>query len=230
MPDDQEQQNPAQTGPQTRSAAQHPERPGVQAPTTGQHPGYYPPPTGYYQQPPRKRKVWPWILLGIVVLFFGGCFAVVGVVGSSIDSASKNNGSSGNSTASGQGATAPGIGQEVRDGKFAFTVTDVQRGQSAGTATARGEFIIVTMTVKNTGSEPQSYFTENQTLFDSAGRKYAADSTAGLSMNRDSMVINLNPGFDLAVQVPFDVPVGTQPAAIEVHDSAFSGGSKIRLS
>jgi hypothetical protein len=30
--------------------------------------------------------VWPWVLLGIVILFLGGCFAFVALIGSSIDS------------------------------------------------------------------------------------------------------------------------------------------------
>ena len=38
----------------------------------------------------------------------------------------------------------------------------------ADTTDARGEFIILSMAVKNTGNEPRSYFAENQKLFDSA--------------------------------------------------------------
>jgi hypothetical protein len=40
----------------------------------GQQP--YPPP-----YPPRKRKVWPWILLAVAVLVFGGCVAIIGAAG-----------------------------------------------------------------------------------------------------------------------------------------------------
>jgi hypothetical protein len=50
-----------------------------------------------------------------------------------------------------------------------------------------------------------------------------------MAIVKDSMVIDLNPGFDLNVTVPFDVPVGTTPAMLEVRDSAFSGGAKIKL-
>ncbi|WP_157224227.1 MmpS family transport accessory protein [Nocardia paucivorans] len=32
-----------------------------------------------YPQPPRrKRRIWPWVLIAVVVLLFGGCFALVG--------------------------------------------------------------------------------------------------------------------------------------------------------
>jgi hypothetical protein len=190
-----------------------------QPPPPGGYPGYYPPPPGYYQQP-KKRKVWPWVLIGVVVLMFGGCFAFVGIIGSAVHSSTQHR--------SGEGSAAmPGFGQEVRDGKFAFTVTGVSRAPTVGTTQARGEFVIVAMNVKNTGAQPQDYFASNQKLFDAAGRQYAADPMA---ISKDSMVINLNPGFDLNVMVPFDVPVGTTLATIEVHDSVFSDGAKVKLS
>lgn len=57
-------------------------------------------------------------------------------------------------------------------------------------------FVIVTMTVKNTGNEPRSYFASNQKLIDTAGREFAADTMADLNFNEESMVMNLNPGLD----------------------------------
>lgn len=206
-------------------------------------PGWYPDPSGaggtrYWDgnqwgptapQPVKKRKVWPWIVLAVVVLFFGGCAAIVGVVGSSISS-----NTSSSSAGKGDSATA-GVGQEVRDGKFAFTVTNVRTAPDAGTSKARGEFVIVTMTVTNIGNQPQSFFVQNQKLFDSGGREFAADSMAALGINGDengdntSMLTDMNPGFKVTVQVPFDVPPGTKPATLELHDSAFSGGVKVKL-
>ncbi|MEU6565276.1 MmpS family transport accessory protein [Nocardia nova] len=55
--------------------------------------GQYPqgPPPGYYQ-PPKKRKKWPWVLGGIVLLFavlLGGCMALVGGAVNSVDKESK---------------------------------------------------------------------------------------------------------------------------------------------
>jgi hypothetical protein len=38
----------------------------------------YPP---QYPQPPKKRKVWPWVLLIVVLAMFGGCVAIVGTAG-----------------------------------------------------------------------------------------------------------------------------------------------------
>ncbi|TWS19753.1 hypothetical protein FK268_23685, partial [Tsukamurella sputi] len=48
----------------------------------------YPP-----QQPPKKRKKWPWVLLGIFILIvalFGGCMAVVGKAVDEVDKESKS--------------------------------------------------------------------------------------------------------------------------------------------
>jgi hypothetical protein len=57
----------------------------------------------------------------------------------------------------------PRIGQEVRDGKFGFVVTSVNRSKIAGNPTnpymttkAQGEFLNVHLTVTNTGDKPQT--------------------------------------------------------------------------
>lgn len=49
------------------------------------------PPPGYYQ-PPKKKRVWPWVLGGIVLFFIliiGGCFAFFGGVASEIEKESE---------------------------------------------------------------------------------------------------------------------------------------------
>jgi hypothetical protein len=40
---------------------------------------------------------------------------------------------------------------------------------------------------------------------------------------------DMNPGFNLALKVPFDVPTGTVRAAIELHDSVFSNGARVQV-
>ena len=39
----------------------------------------------------------------------------------------------------------------------------------------------------------------------------------------------INPGNSIQVQAAFDVPPGTQPAELELHDSMFSDGVKLQL-
>jgi hypothetical protein len=52
----------------------------------------YPPPGYYYQQSPRKRPVWPWVLGTVFLLVFLGfaaCFAFVGGVANNINKESQ---------------------------------------------------------------------------------------------------------------------------------------------
>lgn len=133
--------------------------------------------------------------------------------------------------------TAAAAGSSVRDGKFEFRVTGMTRAKQAGDlsnqfmiADAQGEFIILTLSVTNIGDEPQSYFGSNQKLIDTAGREYGVDSKADMWMNDEGAIMaDINPGNSIQVKMAFDVPPGTQPAELEVHDSMFSGGAKVRL-
>ena len=172
-----------------------------------------------------KEQAWLWIVLAIIavpVLFFGGCATLVAIGMHSDDS----------STSSG-GSPHPdgGLNQQVRDGKFEFVVSDVSVATHwYGDPKPRGQWVIATMTVRNIGKEPQSFFVQNQKLLDAAGNEYAADSMAAMSMNQDSMALDLGPGFTITVKVPFDVPPGTAPDKVELHDSAFSGGATVKVS
>jgi hypothetical protein len=130
----------------------------------------------------------------------------------------------------------PGIDQEARDGKFAFTVTGVETAKTAGNpsnqfeqTTAQGVYVIVSMTVRNVGNQSQSFFAANQKLKDTAGRQFSADSSADMWINQEIQT-DINPGNQVNAKVAFDVPTGTQPSEIELHDSMFSGGTPVRLS
>jgi hypothetical protein len=96
------------------------------------------------------------------------------------------------------------------------------------TVSAQGEFIVVTLSVSNIGNVPQSYFGQNQKLIDASGREYGANSEADMYMN-DAAFGDINPGNSIQVRVAFDVPPGTSPAELELHDSMFSGGASVRL-
>jgi hypothetical protein len=149
---------------------------------------------------------------------------------SSIASEVSKNSPTGGGDTSSRGSDAANMGEEVRDGKFSFRVTDSGVARPEPGLTPRGAFIIVTLQVSNVGNEPQSFFVQNQKLIDNQGREYAADTMAAIRMNEDAMALDLGPGFDITVYVPFDVPLGTQPQYIELHDSAFSGGALVDIS
>ncbi|MFG3410294.1 DUF4352 domain-containing protein [Streptomyces sp. NPDC048142] len=131
---------------------------------------------------------------------------------------------------------APGIGDPVRDGKFEFTVTRLQPGLPRIGSTdfgseAQGQFILVHMTVKNIGSESQTFNGSDQKLFDAKDREYSADSGAAIYLDESESFLNsINPGNSVAGIVVFDVPKDVTPVKLEVHDSIFSGGATINLS
>jgi hypothetical protein len=128
-------------------------------------------------------------------------------------------------------AATAGTGDEVQDGSFAFTVTDVETdvqalGESFLRTEAQGIYVLVHVTVRNVGSESQTVMGANQTLLDTQGREFAADSSAAL-MNvpdSESLYTPINPGNGVDGVLVFDVPEGLTPAAIELHESMFSGG------
>lgn len=132
---------------------------------------------------------------------------------------------------------AAGIGDPVRDGKFEFTVTDVESGQDKVgeneflTQEAQGEFTLVTMKIENIGDEPQTFFSDNVTGTDAKGREVASDSTATLYANEgnDAWISEINPGNSIEAIVVFDTAKGVKLVAVEVKDSAFSGGATISL-
>jgi hypothetical protein len=134
--------------------------------------------------------------------------------------------------------TTASAGSTVRDGKFEFRVLNVEPADQAGSADGnpyeqvkpQGQFIIVTMSVANIGDQPQSYFGQNQKLIDPSGRQYGVNSEADIYLNSNSGLGDINPGNSIQVKEAFDVPPGTVPSALEVHDSMLSGGATVRLS
>lgn len=204
-------------------------------------PGWYPDPSGkpgmrffdgyrwLDSAPPRaksKHKVWPWIAGGTAVFVL-----LIGMIGAA--------GSSDKRTAT----TAPvvtaepasaSVGSEVRDGKFSFVVTQVERpGKTVGAANnqfmqsdAQGEWVVVHMTVTNIGSVSQS-FTPSAQVLKVGDKSYESSSLA--SMYLDSSYTDINPGNSIQVRLPFDVPKGAQPSKIILHDSSLSGGATVIL-
>ncbi|MDH6239737.1 DUF4352 domain-containing protein [Aurantimicrobium minutum] len=130
----------------------------------------------------------------------------------------------------------PGIGAPAVDGKFTFTVTAVECGIPAvGSdvlgATAQGQYCRVSLTVENTGNEPQFMFADNQKGFDAEGREFAPDTSAMIYDGEASgaWMKEINPGNTLTGSLLYDIPAGASLTSLELHDSAFSAGVKVNL-
>jgi hypothetical protein len=124
----------------------------------------------------------------------------------------------------------------VQDGSLAFTVTDVETGvrvlgDSFLRTEAQGMYVLVHVSVRNIGSESQTFMGANQTLLDAQGREFTADSSAALMNvpNSESFFTPINPGNTVEGVLVFDVPEGLSPAAIELHESMFSSGAFVTL-
>jgi hypothetical protein len=102
----------------------------------------------------------------------------------------------------------------VRDGKFEFVVEQFDLQHAAGLPQPRGQWVVVKVGVTNIGNEPQSFFAPDQKPTDAR-----AGSTRPMTRR----------GFGVNVLVPFDIPPGTQPAQLELHDSMFFGGGAVKL-
>ncbi|WP_227983227.1 DUF4352 domain-containing protein [Nocardia spumae] len=202
-------------------------------------PAPYPPPP----PPPRKTVIWPWILIGGLVLLCGGCFGLVGIAGNSANKTSTAAPSP--EAAEQQAATTPSgprgpvvatAGAEVRDGTFAFVITGIDAPVATLgdnrflRQTAQGEYVVVHADVTNIGTTPQSYFGSNQKLIDDRGRRYTNDTVAEIDINDRGVIgAEINPGNKISVAIAFDVSPGTVPATIEFHDSIFSGGARVAV-
>ena len=157
------------------------------------------------------------------------------------ESSSSSSSSGGGSTSTGGGSSesaenAVGLNQPAQDGKFEFTVTGVDCsrntiGEAPVAKTAQGTFCLVSLTVTNVGNEAQLLDASSQKALDAAGREYSADGSAAMYLGDTSTFLNqLNPGSTVNGQIAYDIPVGTQLTALELHDSPFSGGVTVNLS
>jgi uncharacterized protein DUF4352 len=128
-----------------------------------------------------------------------------------------------------QSTSAPaGMGQEVLDGKFAFIVTQVDTSRTFGRTRAEGVYVIVSMAVRNVGTEAQSFEWAAQRLKASAGREYSPSFMVP-SLFGDNVVNSIDPGLQVNVKLAFDVQPGTKPTQIVLHDSLSSHGAAVNL-
>jgi len=131
--------------------------------------------------------------------------------------------------------TVPGIGDVVADGKFAFRVESVESpgrtysgAGSSLTDEANGKWFIVHLSIKNIGSESQTFFSGNQRIIWNGAELEASDFTWN-----GTSIEELNPGVAILAVVMFDVAPSSfdnwRGAVLELRDSLFSGGARVHL-
>ncbi|MFE7416404.1 DUF4352 domain-containing protein [Rhodococcus sp. NPDC057529] len=207
------------------NAEHQPGRPGSYPP--GQYPpGQYPPgypPQGYYQQPPpKKRRVWPWILIGVVVLFFGGCFAIIaGMSGG--DDATVTSGGGGDNQPADSGLTFPGkqSGDTAANAGDSVTLDDVATTTTPlfDTTTFSTPYLCTTITINNAGNTSASFNTFDWKLQDPAGAIRNSSFTGTENQLNSGEVA---PGGTASGDVCFDNPQGSPPGQyVVLNDPSF---------
>jgi hypothetical protein len=206
-----------------------------QPPVYGQQPPVSGPPGQPYgyvpQQPPRKRKKWPWIVGGIVLAMILGCVGlftlVLGGTKAAVDSLDDNQ--------KGKNAAAGQMGQPSTDGKFQFTVTAMKCGVATVGGEfgqkAQGQFCLIDTQIKNVGTTAEIFNDSSQKAYDAAGIEYSVDSGAAIFANKDysTFLEQINPGNSVKGKLVFDVPKGTKLASVVLHESLFTEGVKVPL-
>lgn len=132
--------------------------------------------------------------------------------------------------------STPGLNTPVRDGKFEFVVKHIDCGKSKVgneyiNQKAQGQFCLVSATVKNIGDESQMLAGSNQYAYDAKGRQFTNDTAAEIMLDDNQTFLqDINPGNTLKGTFVFDVPKNVKIKELELHDSAFSGGIKVKVS
>jgi len=209
------------------------------------HSSYQSQPDGPYQQPQppqKKRHLGLKITLGVV----GGVILLIIVAaalggGNSGTGTNTATGTSNSQAAPAQAAApAPGIDSKVRDGKFEFVITKVTHAKSVGDTslglgdTAQGRYVILHIRVTNIGTEAQTLDDSAQYVYDAAGRKFSASTSAdidlgGVNGQSSTWFDDINPGNSVHGRIAFDLPAGDKAVKAELHDSAFSDGVTVKL-
>lgn len=118
---------------------------------------------------------------------------------------------------------SPGVGQEVVDGKFAFIVNDVSSSPTFGDSHARGVWLVLSMAVRNIGTEPRAFDMAAQSLKESDGRGHSAALMEPPSVN------TIDPGLQVSVRLAFDVPPGVRPTRVLLRESGTTPGARVNL-
>lgn len=235
--------------------------PQVAHPQSGQppHPGHQAPHPGHQPTAKRKKPLWRrwWFwLLAIIALFI--IISAAGGGGDSAEEAGASAASADNQTSdesdtgtSGEEAAGDGaedeaaaeaaseysIGDAVATGDWEVTVNDVESGvtelgdEYLGT-TAQGQFILVEMSVANTGSEPSFFFEGDVSLQDADGNTYSPDSEAGIYASTDNEVMlleEINPGNTATGVIVYDVPADVTPNVLEFQGGIFDEAASVAL-
>ena len=119
------------------------------------------------------------------------------------------------------------------DGPLTFTVDGVETGTTITSTEndflskdAQGEFIVVRLTVQNTGSDPGQFLGTFQKL-NAAGQQFTIDDEATFYVGGG--FVDIPAGSQAQVGLAYDVPPGTVGESVELHADPISQGVVLPL-
>lgn len=191
---------------------------------------------GKTEKPDKKRKIWPWIIVAIIVL------AIFGSLNSGSDDKADGNAAqaskSERSDASESKVESFTIGQEFTAGDWTVTidsmdepVKSVGKSEFSDGATAQGQFIPVTLSVTNAGEEASTFFASDVKLIDDQGREFEYSSDASIWGTDDGGLLldEVNPGNTLKGKIWFDVPEATNVTELTISSGFLSSPISVKI-
>ena len=130
--------------------------------------------------------------------------------------------------------TLPAIGDTVEVGDFEATVTAVESGISQiGSDSfgekAQGQFVKVSMTVKNNGKKAEYFLESEQKLIDEQEREHST-ANASWQLGDESLVLTeINPGNTASGALLFDIPADATPVSIKLSGGFFGTPVEVSL-
>jgi hypothetical protein len=127
------------------------------------------------------------------------------------------------------------VGAVGRDGDLEFIVSGVKcgtrtAGKGAAAITAQGVYCFVDIQVTNRGGTATHVDGAAQKITDGTGTQYLSDTSADRKANDQAWSDPIPPGGVRSGSLIFDVPQGTKPTEIELHESLLSLGVRVTLS
>ncbi len=185
------------------------------------------------------------LVLSVVGPVVGGvvlAVTAVKVVGEALEGAVPSIGPSDGGSAAGApaGADAPvALGSPATIGSLAVTVTGVdtgvpQLGSTIGDTflgeKAQGQFVLVHVSVANTGGTAEMFSDSGAKLLDAQGREFSVNSAAGLYIDGNGAFGGeVNPGNSLQHVLVFDIPLDTVATTLTYQGPFDIGDAPARL-
>jgi hypothetical protein len=141
----------------------------------------------------------------------------------------------GASTPGGTSTVRPRSTDPVRDGDLEFTVTGVRTavgtlGRGDLVRRSTGQFVLVTVSVRNRGRAAVRFDFGNQLLVDVKGREFDADDEAGVYLEEArAFLAPVGAGRTVSGVLVFDLPKGDVLASVDLHGQGSPDGVSIPL-